>query len=55
MGVAKKAVGDWTIRDHRKHWDSLSGLKKAKAFVQGSSANTTRELLKLNSTSYDGW
>jgi hypothetical protein len=26
MGVAKKVVRDWTIRDNRKHWDSLSGL-----------------------------
>jgi ribonuclease HI len=24
MGVAKKAVTDWTISDHRKQWDSLT-------------------------------
>jgi hypothetical protein len=27
MGVAKKVVREWTIGEHRKHWDSLSGLK----------------------------
>jgi hypothetical protein len=41
MGVAKKAVKCWTIRDHRKHWDSLSGFKQAKE-------KGKRELLKLN-------
>jgi hypothetical protein len=45
-GVAKKAVRDWTITDHRKHWDSLSGLKQAKG--QGPSAKKTRKLLNLN-------
>jgi hypothetical protein len=44
MGVAKKTVRDWIIRDHRKHWDSLSGLKQAK----GPSAKKTRKLLNLN-------
>jgi hypothetical protein len=46
MGVAKKAVRDWAIRNHRKHyWDSLSGLKKATTLIQGPSAKKTRELL----------
>jgi hypothetical protein len=27
MAVAKKAVKDWTITDHRKHWDYLSELR----------------------------
>jgi hypothetical protein len=40
--VAKKAARDWTIRDHRKHWDSLSGLR------QEPSAKIRRELLNLN-------
>jgi hypothetical protein len=31
MGAAKTAVRHWTIRDQRKHWDSLSGLKQANA------------------------
>jgi hypothetical protein len=30
MRVAKRAVKDWTIRDHMKHWNSLSGLQQAK-------------------------
>jgi hypothetical protein len=47
-GVAKKAVMDWTIRDCRKHWDSLSGLKQGKAFIQGPSAQQAWELLKRN-------
>jgi hypothetical protein len=25
--VAKKAVRDWTNRNHRKHWESITGLK----------------------------
>jgi hypothetical protein len=40
--VAKKAVRNWTNRDHRKHWESLTGL------IQGPSARRTKELLKLN-------
>jgi hypothetical protein len=44
MGVATNAVRDWAIRDHRKHWNSLSGLKQAKALLQGPSASKTREL-----------
>jgi hypothetical protein len=47
MGVSKKAVMDWTIRGHRKHWDSLSGLKQVNACIQGPSAMKTRELLNL--------
>jgi hypothetical protein len=29
-GIAKKAVGDWTNRDHKKYWQSLTGLKQAR-------------------------
>jgi hypothetical protein len=36
MAVAKKVVRDQTIRDHRKHWDFLSGLKQAKAPTKGA-------------------
>jgi hypothetical protein len=32
MGAAKKAVKDWIIRDHRKHRDSLIGLKTNKRY-----------------------
>jgi hypothetical protein len=42
VGVAKKAARDWTSRDHRKHWDSLSGLR------QEPSAKKRRELLNVN-------
>jgi hypothetical protein len=48
MGVGKKAVRDWKFSDHRKHLDSLSGLKQAKALIQGPSAKKTRKLLNLN-------
>jgi hypothetical protein len=47
-GVARKAVRDWTITDHRKHWDSLSGLKQANALLQGPSAKKISELLNLS-------
>jgi hypothetical protein len=48
MEVARKAARDWTIRDHRKQCNSLRGLKKAKALIQGPSTKKTRELLNLN-------
>jgi hypothetical protein len=35
MGIAKKAVRNWKIRDHRKHWE----LKQATTLMQGPSAN----------------
>jgi hypothetical protein len=47
-GIAKKAVRDWTNRDHKKYWESLTGLKQAKGFPHGPSLRTTKELLKLN-------
>jgi hypothetical protein len=37
---------DWTNRDHKKYWESLTGLKQAKGFLQGPSLRRTRELLK---------
>jgi hypothetical protein len=48
MGVAKKAVRDWTTRDHRNHWNSSCGLEHAKTLVQGPSDHKVRELLGLN-------
>jgi hypothetical protein len=27
VGVAKKMVRDWTNRNHKKHWKSVTGLK----------------------------
>jgi hypothetical protein len=35
IGVAKKAVRDWMKRNHKKHWESTTGLKQAKGFTSG--------------------
>jgi hypothetical protein len=40
-GISKKAVRDWTNRDHKKYWESLTGLKRAKGFLQGPSVRRT--------------
>jgi hypothetical protein len=34
VGVAKKAVRDWTNRNHKKYWESVTGLTQSKG--QGS-------------------
>jgi hypothetical protein len=47
-GIAKKAVRDWTNRDHKKYWEFLTGLRQAKGFLQRPSVRRTKELLKLN-------
>jgi hypothetical protein len=44
MKVTKKAVKDWTNRAHRKHCNSFTGLRQAKALIQGPSANKTRAI-----------
>jgi hypothetical protein len=46
--TAKKAVREWTNRDHKKYRESLTGLKQAKGFLQGPSVRRTKKLLKLN-------
>jgi hypothetical protein len=43
IGVAKKAVRDWTNRNHKKYWESTTGLKQAKGLIPGPS-----DLLKSN-------
>jgi hypothetical protein len=48
VGVAKKAVRDCTNRNNKEYWDSTTGLREAKGLVQGPSARTTKDLLKLN-------
>jgi hypothetical protein len=48
IGVAKKAVREWTNRNHEKYWESIIGLKQAKGLISGPSARRTRDLLKLN-------
>jgi hypothetical protein len=47
-GTAKKAVRDWTNRDHKKYCGSLTGLRQAEGFLQGPSVRRTKEVLKLN-------
>jgi hypothetical protein len=46
-GVARKAIRDWTITNHRKYWRSLTLLRQAKGFIQGPFAKRAKELLKL--------
>jgi hypothetical protein len=48
IGVAKRAVRDWTNRNHIKQWESTTGLKQAKGLISGPSAKRTKDLLKLN-------
>jgi hypothetical protein len=48
VGVAQKAVRDWTKRIHKNHWESITGLKQAKGLIPGPSARRTKDLLKLN-------
>jgi hypothetical protein len=52
IGVAKKAVWDWTNRNHRKHWESLTGLRQAKGLILGPSARRMKDLLILNSDQF---
>jgi hypothetical protein len=46
--VAKKAVRDWTNRNHIKQWESTIGLKHAKGLISEPSARRSNDLLKLN-------
>jgi hypothetical protein len=48
IGVAKRAVRDWTHKNHTKQWESITGLKQSKGFISGPSARRTKDLLKLN-------
>jgi hypothetical protein len=48
VGVAKKAVRDWTSRKHKEYLESLTGLRQAKGLIQGPSARRTKDLLRLN-------
>jgi hypothetical protein len=48
IGVAKKVVRDWTNINHKKHWESTTGLKQAKGLIPGPSARRMKDLLKLN-------
>jgi hypothetical protein len=44
----QKAVRDWTNRNHKKHWESITGLTHAKGLILRPSARRTKGLLKLN-------
>jgi hypothetical protein len=48
MGVAIKAIRDWTTMSHEKYWKSLTGLRQAKGLIRGPSAKRVRELLKMD-------
>jgi hypothetical protein len=48
VGIPKKAVRDWTSRQHKEYWESLTGLRQAKGLIQGPSARRTKDLLRLN-------
>jgi hypothetical protein len=52
IGVAKKAVRDWTNRSHKNHWEAITGLRHAKRLILGPSARRTKDLLKLNSDQF---
>jgi hypothetical protein len=43
MGVAKKPIRNWKISDHRKHLDSLSGLKKPGALCYENNGDVKLE------------
>jgi ribonuclease HI len=34
IGVAKKAVRDWTNRNHKNHWEATTGLKRQRDSYQ---------------------
>jgi hypothetical protein len=54
VGVAKKAVRDWTKRNHKKYWESVTGLTQAKGLIQEPSARRMKDLLKLNRDQLSG-
>jgi hypothetical protein len=38
IGNFKKAVSDWTDRNHKKNWESTTELKQTKGFISEPSA-----------------
>jgi hypothetical protein len=42
IGVAKRVVRYWAKRNHKKHWESTTGLKQAKGLTPGPSARRTK-------------
>jgi ribonuclease HI len=47
-GVDKRAVTAWANRNHKKHWQSTTGLKQAKGPTPGPPAKRMKDLFKLN-------
>jgi hypothetical protein len=47
VGVAKKAARDWTNRNHKKHWESITRLTQVKELILGLSGRRTEDRLKL--------
>jgi hypothetical protein len=45
VGVAKKAVRDWTSSSHQNIWESTILLKQAKELTTGPSARRTKDLV----------
>jgi hypothetical protein len=48
IGIAKKAVRDWTNGNHKSYWESITGLRQAKGLILRPSARRMKNLLKLN-------
>lgn len=55
VGVAKKVVRDYTNRDHKKHWDSLTGQKETLELIQGTSCPPHARACTHTETGYDEW
>jgi hypothetical protein len=47
IGVVKKAVRDWMNRNHKTHWEAITGLKQAKGLIPGPPAKEMKDLLKF--------
>jgi hypothetical protein len=43
IGVAKTAVRDWTIRNHKNQWEFTTGLKEEKGLITESSARRKKK------------
>jgi hypothetical protein len=48
IGVPKRAVRDWTNKNHKKQLESTTGLKQAKGIYIRALCRRTKDLLKLN-------
>jgi hypothetical protein len=46
--VGGHAIREWVNREHHKYWQSISGQKHAKGFLDGLSVKRIAEFLKLS-------